>query len=97
MDLYNLSIYIFLSIYLCIYISIICFYSGMHRLQIPWASAKYTFKLPYLLGKAAASLLLGQAALVCFAGKSWGNGLIRFTNGRAFMVFAYLTQSEHAS
>ena len=84
-----------LSIFISI--CIICFYSGEHSLQIPWASANYTVKLPSLLCKAAAPLLLVQAALACSAGKSWGNGLIRFTNGRALMVFAYLTQSEHAS
>lgn len=60
-------------------------------------SAKYTFKLPSLLGKAAASLLLVQTALASPAGRCWGNGLIRFTNGWAFVVFAYLTQSEHTS
>lgn len=44
-------------------------------------SAKYTFTLPSVLGKAAASLLLVQTSLACSAGRSWGNGLIRFTNG----------------
>lgn len=48
-----------------------------------------------LLGEEAALLLLVQAALACSAGKPWGIGLIRFTNGQALVVFAYLTQSEH--
>lgn len=65
-----------------------------HRLQIPQLCKIH---LPSLLGKAAASLLLVQTALACSAGRSWGNGLIRFTNGLALVVFAYLTQSEHAS
>lgn len=48
-------------------------------------------------GKGSCLISSSSDCSVFSAGKSWGNGLIRFTNGRALVVFAYLTQSEHAS
>lgn len=86
-----------MSAYLYIYMSLLLAYRAGPTGCKFLISTKYTFKLPSLLGKAAASLLPVQTALACSAGRSWGNGLIRFTNGRALVVFAYLTQSEHTS